>query len=143
MNAMKKEDRRVRYTKLAIRESFLALLSEKPIEKISVTEICKRADINRGTFYSHYDDIYSVAEFIHSQEGGKNQLMFGENGLFNLTKSESVKVENYFDNSDLNLLFAIIKESPKELILNGAALPVGVKKSLRPFAIINEAAKYD
>lgn len=89
------------------------------------------------------DDIYSVAEFIHSQEGGKNQLMFGENGLFNLTKSESVKVENYFDNSDLNLLFAIIKESPKELILNGAALPVGVKKSLRPFAIINEAAKYD
>lgn len=60
MNAMKKEDRRVRYTKLAIRESFLALLSEKPIEKISVTEICKRADINRGTFYSHYADPFDL-----------------------------------------------------------------------------------
>lgn len=60
MNTAKKEDRRVRYTKLAIRESFLGLLREKPIEKISVTEICKRADINRGTFYSHYADPFDL-----------------------------------------------------------------------------------
>ena len=46
----KKEDRRVRYTKQAIRDGFLTLLSRKPIEKISVTEICREADINRGTF---------------------------------------------------------------------------------------------
>lgn len=56
----KKEDRRVRYTKQAIRDGFLRLLAEKPIEKISVTEICREADINRGTFYAHYSDPYEL-----------------------------------------------------------------------------------
>ena len=55
-----KIDRRVRYTKEAIRESFFALLEQKPVEKISVTEICRGADINRGTFYSHYTDPFDL-----------------------------------------------------------------------------------
>lgn len=39
------------------------MLSEKrELGKISVSELCLRADISRGTFYSHYDDIYAVAE---------------------------------------------------------------------------------
>lgn len=39
------------------------MLSEKKeLGKISVSELCKRADISRGSFYSHYDDIYGVAE---------------------------------------------------------------------------------
>lgn len=56
MDTQRRTDRRVKYTKQAIRNSFLSLLSEKPIDKISVTEICRGADINRGTFYSHYTD---------------------------------------------------------------------------------------
>ena len=39
------------------------MLSEKrEIGKITVSELCERADISRGAFYSHYDDIYCVAE---------------------------------------------------------------------------------
>lgn len=38
------------------------LAEEKELGKISVSELCKRADISRGSFYSHYDDIYGVAE---------------------------------------------------------------------------------
>lgn len=39
------------------------MLSEKKeLVKISVSELCQRADISRGAFYSHYDDIYGVAE---------------------------------------------------------------------------------
>lgn len=39
------------------------MLSEKKeLVKISVSELCQRADISRGSFYSHYDDIYGVAE---------------------------------------------------------------------------------
>lgn len=50
-------------TRKLIRATFAEMLSEKrEISKISVTELTRRADINRGTFYSHYDDIYSVAE---------------------------------------------------------------------------------
>ena len=67
MSIQKKEDRRVRYTKAAIRSSFLSLLEEKPLDKISVTDICKRADINRGTFYSHYSDPYDLKDKLERQ----------------------------------------------------------------------------
>ncbi|GJM40383.1 MAG: TetR family transcriptional regulator [Ardenticatenaceae bacterium] len=50
----KKEDRRIKYTKMVLKSSLLELLQEKPIQKITVTEICRRADINRNTFYAHY-----------------------------------------------------------------------------------------
>lgn len=67
MSIQKKEDRRVRYTKAAIRSSFLSLLEEKPLDKISVTDICKMADINRGTFYSHYSDPYDLNSKLERQ----------------------------------------------------------------------------
>ena len=46
-------NRRTAYTKTAIRRTFFELLEEKDFEKISVREICQRADINRSTFYRH------------------------------------------------------------------------------------------
>lgn len=52
-----------RKTRKLIRKVFAEMLSEKKeLGKISVSELCKRADISRGSFYSHYDDIYGVAE---------------------------------------------------------------------------------
>lgn len=67
MTTQKKEDRRVKYTKKAIKDSFLALFENKPLEKISVTEICTNADINRGTFYSHYSDPYDLKEKLEAE----------------------------------------------------------------------------
>lgn len=50
-------------TRRLIKKVFAQMLAEgKELGKISVVELCKRADISRGAFYSHYDDIYSVAE---------------------------------------------------------------------------------
>lgn len=52
-----------RKTKKLIKKIFAEMLSEKKeLGKISVSELCRRADISRGAFYSHYDDIYAVAE---------------------------------------------------------------------------------
>lgn len=52
-----------RKTRRLIKKIFAEMLSEKKeLGKISVSELCKRADISRGSFYSHYDDIYGVAE---------------------------------------------------------------------------------
>mgnify|MGYP004535184571 FL=1 len=52
-----------RKTRKTIKAVFARMLSEKrEIGKISVVELCRRADISRGTFYAHYDDIYGVAE---------------------------------------------------------------------------------
>ncbi len=49
-----KQDRRVKYTRMVLRDSLLACMQEKPLEKITVKEICEGADINRSTFYVHY-----------------------------------------------------------------------------------------
>ena len=46
-----------------IKKVFAEMLSEKKeLGKISVSELCQRAEISRGAFYAHYDDIYGVAE---------------------------------------------------------------------------------
>ncbi len=53
-------DHRVRVTKMLIRKAFTDLLRQKPIQNVSVQELCTLANINRGTFYSHYKDIYDL-----------------------------------------------------------------------------------
>ena len=60
----KREDRRTAYSKKVIRESLLALMQEKPLNKITVREICDKADVNRSTFYSYYMDIYDLHRAI-------------------------------------------------------------------------------
>lgn len=59
-----KTDGRVRYTKMVIKDSLLRLLAEKPIQKITVTEICELAEINRATFYTHYRDVFDLLEQV-------------------------------------------------------------------------------
>ena len=58
-------DRRIRKTKQAIVTAFLELLDEKKdIDKISITDITKRADISRSTFYFHYNGTYELVDEI-------------------------------------------------------------------------------
>ena len=57
-------DHRIKVTKMLIRKAFLSLLEKKPIQSISVKELCEEAGLNRGTFYSHYSDIYKLKEDI-------------------------------------------------------------------------------
>ncbi len=52
---MKKDtDRRVKYTKSVLKQSLLQLMLDRDIGKITVKDICERADINRSTFYTHF-----------------------------------------------------------------------------------------
>lgn len=55
-------------TKEAIRTAFAEMVKEKQdLSKITVTELVRRANINRSTFYLHYSDIYDIAaELEHS-----------------------------------------------------------------------------
>jgi AcrR family transcriptional regulator len=63
----KKIDRRQIRTKRQIREALEALMTEKPIEKITVKELAQRADIDRKTFYLHYDSIGNLMEELQKQ----------------------------------------------------------------------------
>lgn len=49
-----KQDLRVRHTKQMLKDALLQILKTKSIDKVTVTELCKTAHINRNTFYSHY-----------------------------------------------------------------------------------------
>lgn len=49
-----RKDRRVQYTKKLLREALLDLLNVKELGQISITELCKLADVNRNSFYRHY-----------------------------------------------------------------------------------------
>lgn len=60
-------DHRIRVTKLLIRKAFTDLLRQKPIQSISIKELCEKAGINRGTFYSHYTDIYDLRNQIEEE----------------------------------------------------------------------------
>lgn len=55
-------DARLRYTRMVIKNSFVELLKKKPINKITVKEICEMAEINRATFYKHYLDVYDLMD---------------------------------------------------------------------------------
>lgn len=61
---MPKTDQRIRLTHMLIRKALTALLSQKPIQTITVKELCAVAGINRGTFYAHYSDIYDLLHQI-------------------------------------------------------------------------------
>lgn len=64
---MDKTDARVRYTKMVIEKSFYKLLKEKPVNKITVTELCNLAMINRATFYKYYLDILDLLDKIEEE----------------------------------------------------------------------------
>ena len=51
-----KTDARVKYTKMVLKKALLELMQHKPVNKITVKEICERAELNRATFYAHYSD---------------------------------------------------------------------------------------
>lgn len=60
-------DRRSVKTKAAIKGAFLTLLNNKPISKITISEISELADIGRGTFYLHYQDIYDLYREVETE----------------------------------------------------------------------------
>ena len=55
-------DLRVRRTHKLLWEALMAELSERPIEEITVSDICERAMVHRTTFYKHYEDKYALLE---------------------------------------------------------------------------------
>lgn len=61
------EDKRIRRTKKLIRQALTTLMQKKEFQSITVTDIVREADINRGTFYAHYRDVYDLREKIESE----------------------------------------------------------------------------
>lgn len=61
-----KEDQRIRLSKQMLRNALISLLKEKPVNKISIREICNTAEINRTTFYKYYGSQYDLLTDIEN-----------------------------------------------------------------------------
>lgn len=59
-----RKDRRTYNTENLIKKTLLDLMQKKPFSKVTVTEVCKKAAINRGTFYIHFQDLEDVLDNI-------------------------------------------------------------------------------
>jgi len=58
-------------TKMALAASLKSLLSKKPLEKITVIDIVNDCGVNRQTFYYHFQDIYTLLDWIFVRETEK------------------------------------------------------------------------
>jgi len=86
-------DRRNLKTEKLIKDVFLNLLKTKDINKISVQEISRLADIGRGTFYLHYVDIYDLYESIEQEVITDLKDMF-KTSFPTTNSSNSLKLSN-------------------------------------------------
>ena len=83
----RKENSGYQKTHQKIKDSLLKLIGEKELKNITINEICQLCEINRSTFYAHFQDIYEVMEQIgremeHSLiEAYKNQYVKGTDFL--------------------------------------------------------------
>jgi hypothetical protein len=84
-------------------------------------------------------DIYDIASFITGTEASRCQLAIRNNALFNLTNRHRVDIVNLFDEEELNLISAIIREHPSEIIVENTALSQPMSATLKHLArIINK-----
>lgn len=126
---MNSYDARVRYTRKVVEDSFLQLLQKKHISKITVTELCQMAQINRATFYKHYADVPQLLEKLEERLFVQIRDAFDDHAvglevflmeMLNYTKNEGMQFMVLgSDNGDPNLMaktFMICYESAYPLL---------------------------
>lgn len=97
-----KGNRRILYTKKVIKKSLIVLLQNKEIHQITVTNICKQADINRGTFYAHYKDAFDLLQSMEDELFDQVLEYLNESSVEEYTDTLLIKVlELISENKDL------------------------------------------
>ncbi len=121
-------DLRIEKTKRSIINSFLEVRSKKEIEKVTVKEICEKAQINKSTFYSHYHDIYDLSEQLETEvvdsiieQMSHPEYIIEKPELFTKELTEGYMSKNtliniLFSGSRSNALVHKIEKSLKELV---------------------------
>ena len=98
-------DRRIRRTRKQLRECLVTLLKQKKVQDITVRELTELADLNRGTFYLHYKDVFDLLEKTESELlDNFNQLVMKHDAEELKKHPYGIFVEIYtlaYDNADL------------------------------------------
>ena len=64
--SQKTQNRSILRTQSILKDGLTELMKKKPIQKISVKELTDFVNLNRGTFYLHYKDIYDLIEQLEN-----------------------------------------------------------------------------
>ncbi|MDE6302429.1 MAG: hypothetical protein K2M36_02445 [Clostridia bacterium] len=83
-------------------------------------------------------DIYDIATFITGSEGKLNQLVLNRNSLRNLTCHRAVEVVKLFDSDEYNMLSAIIREKPTEILIEGCNFTAPMNATLKKIVRVIE-----
>lgn len=96
-------DMREKKTKRSISNAFLQLRSKKPLEKITVKELCELAEISKATFYLHYRDIYDLSDTLQQQviKDILSHLSNPKDILYNLPKANEQIINGYYANKNI------------------------------------------
>ena len=98
-------DRWVRKTRRQLRECLITLLKEKKVQDITVRELTDMADLNRGTFYLHYKDVFDLLEKTEAElQEDFNQLVCKHDAVDLKQRPSVIFNEIYslvYDNADL------------------------------------------
>ncbi len=113
-------------TKRAIAYTFKDLLKEKPFNKITVNDIASKCDINRQTFYYHFQDIRDLVEWICIDEVDKlleekekyekweDKFLL----IFKIIKEEKIFVKNIYHSVSVEVLRSNLSRLVYPIIYN-------------------------
>ncbi len=122
-------------TKKAFAASLKKLLSQKPLEKIKISDITNDCEVNRQTFYYHFKDIYDLLEWVYTNEatralGDKKTYDTWQEGFYEIfeyileNKSFVINtynsvsreyLERYLYNETYYLLLGVVEEKSKDM----------------------------
>ena len=91
-----KESRKTLMTKKVFREVLLEVLQSKPLNKITISEICEKADLNRSTFYAHYTEVGDLLHDIENEMISNIPKVYDNNGYSGKTV-KTAELEGFFD----------------------------------------------
>ena len=97
-------DLRIEKTERGIKNAFIELRSRKPLEKITVKELCESARINKSTFYAHYKDIYDLSDAMEEEvvQYSASGISYGASGRIRKGTSDGLYISEFADG---NIIF--------------------------------------
>ncbi|MFS0574304.1 TetR/AcrR family transcriptional regulator [Sporosarcina sp. 179-K 3D1 HS] len=101
----KKVDRRIVRTRKVLKDAFISLIQEKEVEAISVTDIVNRSEVNRSTFYAHFQDKEDLINCLI------DELIMELIDSFEISHLSLIKPEKDFPIQAIEEMFAFVFEN--------------------------------
>lgn len=135
------------YTKNLIKKEFIKLLEERSFNSITISMLAERCEINRNTFYYHYDDIYSLVKEILSDEIERVDKEFNSTASWekSLIRASSFFLDNKtaaqnlfmsIDKKDTDLYLYKICESVMTMYVENECLTKNIKAKEEDKALV-------